>query len=292
MWRSANEGTTWTQVTANAGWAARSGQNSVVMPDGSIVLMGGSNGSADLNDVWRSTDNGATWTEINANAGWGPRSGQSSAAMPDGSIVLMGGSNGSVYLNDVWRSTDNGATWTEMNASAGWAPRVAHASVAMADGSIVMTGGRVSNPSPEIEGNTRNDVWMSADNGATWTEMTVDAPWQTRGSHSSVVLADGSILVMGGYHHAEGNPYDPAGTTIFLNDVWRSADNGATWTQMVPPPMPQDVGNVATEEIGAGEVVNGDWQNSSSNRPDKCLCSPWSRIGCFNPSVTLAMSHQ
>ena len=67
------------------------------------------------------------------------------------------------------------------------------------------------------------------DNGATWTEMTVDAPWQTRGSHSSVVLADGSILVMGGYHHAEGNPYDPAGTTIFLNDVWRLADNGATW---------------------------------------------------------------
>ena len=31
----------WTEQTANAGWAARSGHSSVVLPDGSVVLMGG-----------------------------------------------------------------------------------------------------------------------------------------------------------------------------------------------------------------------------------------------------------
>ena len=36
----------WTQQIANAGWSARAGQSSVVMPDGSIVLMGGLSGGS------------------------------------------------------------------------------------------------------------------------------------------------------------------------------------------------------------------------------------------------------
>ena len=72
VWRSTDNGATWTEINANAGWGLRSSQSSAAMPDGSIVLMGGSNGSAYLNDVWRSTDNGATWTEMDASAGWAP----------------------------------------------------------------------------------------------------------------------------------------------------------------------------------------------------------------------------
>ena len=82
----------WTQLNASAGWSARYGHSSVVMPDGSIVLMGGYDPAATIkNDVWRSTDNGATWTQMNASAGWSARYGHSSVVMPDGSIVLMGG---------------------------------------------------------------------------------------------------------------------------------------------------------------------------------------------------------
>ena len=78
-------------MNASAGWSARTGHSSVVMPDGSIVLMGGFDGTSEFNDVWRSTDNGATWTQVNASAGWTGRDGHSSVVMPDGSIVLMGG---------------------------------------------------------------------------------------------------------------------------------------------------------------------------------------------------------
>src|SRR5665647_827275 len=46
----------WTQMTSSAGWSARASHSSVAMPDGSIVLMGGSYGTL-KNDVWRSTDN-------------------------------------------------------------------------------------------------------------------------------------------------------------------------------------------------------------------------------------------
>ena len=105
-WQSANNGATWTQVNASAGWRVRSGPTSVAMPDGSIVLMGGI-GEDWYNDVWRSTDNGATWTQL-PNAGWTARY-ASSVAMPDGSIVLMGGYSGS-YKNDTWRFQPAGSS--------------------------------------------------------------------------------------------------------------------------------------------------------------------------------------
>ncbi len=66
----------WTQVTVGDGMSVRHTHSTVVMPDGSIILMGGYVGfpqGNSLNDVWRSTDNGATWTQMTANAGWSAR---------------------------------------------------------------------------------------------------------------------------------------------------------------------------------------------------------------------------
>ena len=204
----------WTQQTAGAGWAKRSGHSSVVMPDSSIVLMGGYDGSSFKNDTWRSTDNGATWTQLNVSSGWSARQSHTSVALPDGSIVLMGGYNyiSPRYKNDTWRSTDNGATWTKLTSSAGWAGRSGHISVAMPDSSIVLMGG-----SDGVK--QKNDTWRSTNNGVTWTQMTASAGWSTRESPISVVMPDGSIVLMGG-----GDDYK--------NDTWRSTDNGAMWTLM------------------------------------------------------------
>ena len=102
----------WTEMNASSGWTGRYDHSSVAMPDGSIVLMGGYDGTY-KNDVWRSTDNGSTWTLANSSAGWTGRYDHSSVVLPDGSIVLMGGiGSGYIRKNDVWRSTDKGATWT------------------------------------------------------------------------------------------------------------------------------------------------------------------------------------
>jgi PKD repeat protein len=212
VWNSTGSGSTWTRVTSHVGWSARDGHRSVVMPDGSIVLMGG----GDKNDVWRSTDNGATWTQMTASAGWSARSYFSSVVTLDGSIVLMGGYS-SGPKNDVWRSTDNGATWTQMTANAGWTPRNSHSSVVTRDGGIVLMSG--SNGPKNM-----NDVWRSTDNGATWTQVSASAEWLARGYPNSVVMPDGSIVLMGGY---TGENYVEA-----KNDVWRSTDYGATWTQL------------------------------------------------------------
>jgi len=209
----------WTQVNASAGWMARMHHSSVVMPDGSIVLMGG-DGNGGKNDTWRSTDYGATWTLVNASSGWSERYGHSSVVMPDGSIVLMGGCYGdSNCRNDTWRSTDSGATWMLMNVSSGWSGRCIHSSVAMPDGSIVLMGGFTDDPF------LINDVWRSMDYGATWTLVNASPGWSERRGHSSVVMPDGTIVLLGG----EGSP---DGGSSLKNDTWKSIDNGATWTRM------------------------------------------------------------
>ena len=121
------------------------GHTSVALPDGSIVLMGGYDGSITRrNDVWRSTDQGATWTQLTAAAPWVGRMDHTSEALPDSSIVLIGGTyydGGFIYLNDVWRSMDQGASWKQTTAAAEWTPRYDHASVTLPDSSIVLMGG-------------------------------------------------------------------------------------------------------------------------------------------------------
>jgi PKD repeat protein/type II secretory pathway component GspD/PulD (secretin) len=218
VWRSTDNGATWTEMTASAEWSGRTDHTSVVLPDGSIVLMGGYSSGTRKNDVWRSIDNGATWIEMNPEPEWEARYMHTSVALPDGSIVLIGGEvDGYDNLHDVWRSTDNGATWIEMNPEPGWEARYEHTSVALPDGSIVLMGGWAGYPAYR-----KNDVWRSTDNGATWTEMTASAEWSERWKHTSVALPDGSIVLMGGFDYA-GH---------LKNDVWRSTDNGATWTEM------------------------------------------------------------
>lgn len=207
---------TWTEVNSSCGWSGRYSHGSVVLPDGSIVLMGGYNG-AYLNDTWISTDDGVTWTEQNSNCEWLSRNYFGVVSLSDGTLVLMGGASTGGLCNDTWRSTDNGATWTLVNSSCGWSERYAHNSVVLSDDSIVLMGGRDGS-------NYLNDVWLSTDNGATWTEINPGADWSARHAQSSVALSDDSIVVTGGYNGA------------YLDDVWRSTDNGATWTEINSSP--------------------------------------------------------
>jgi FOG: PKD repeat len=135
--------------------------------------------------------------------------------MSDGSIVLMGGSGDAGNTNDTWRSTDNGATWTEMNPSSGWSERFSHTSVVNSGNTIFLMGGAETT-------HLLNDTWRSSNYGASWTLVNASSGWPTRFMHSSVVLGNNNIILMGGV--ATGGGY--------LNDTWKSTDNGATWIEM------------------------------------------------------------
>ena len=212
VWRSTDKGATWTEQNAAAAWVPRYRHTSVVLSDGSIVLMGGNDGSSFRNDVWRSTDKGVTWVQQTANIGWSVRERHSSVVLLDGSILLMGGTaptglGGTYYYNDVWRSTDKGLIWTRL-PDAGWDGRRGHSTVVMPDGSIVLTGGARGSFSEKY------DVWRSTDNGYTWTLTSSYPGWPARAFHTSVVLPDGSIVLMGGYSRVDVWRLQPAGSVL------------------------------------------------------------------------------
>lgn len=204
IWRSNDDGTTWSLVNPNAPWPARYLHSSVLTPDGSIILMGGYNGEQFFNDVWRSTDRGVTWNLVNASAGWSARS-TSSVALSDGSILIMGGQGKAGTLsNDVWRSTDVGVTWRKVDDDPGWSKRWGQSSIAMPDGSILLMGGA-------DQFSLKNDVWQSYNDGATWSMVTENAEWIPRSIPGVVAINDGSVVLTGGGTYSDG----------MLNDVWR-----------------------------------------------------------------------
>jgi len=213
VWHSTDAGATWTQIS----WpTARSGHGSATLPDGSLVITGGYDSARRNNEVWRSVNQGATWTRKPLDVGWAAREGHSLVALPDGSLVLMGGDDGSDPRRDVWRSTDQGETWVQQAANAPWAARSGHTALLLPDGAIILIGGLGATGSP------KNDVWRSTDQGATWVQLTAAAEWSGRTHHASVVLSDGSIVLLGGLS---------ADSPTHRNDVWRSVDGGATWVQ-------------------------------------------------------------
>lgn len=208
--------TAWAPMTESAEWSARYLHTSVAMPDGSIVLMGGSSEGNLKNDVWKSVNYGTTWAPMTINAEWSARYHHTSVVMPDGSIVLMGGSTiGLPLMNDVWQSVDYGESWTPITLNAEWSGRYGHSSVAMPDGSIVLMGGY------DGDNLLANDVWRSIDSGKTWLQENGSAGWSARYGHCSVVMPDGSILLIGG-----------SAIDGYKNDVWRSMDKGKTWMLM------------------------------------------------------------
>ncbi len=61
----------WAQYN-NAPWTSRTSFSGLVLPGGTVVVMGGEidRDGSQINDVWRSLDNGASWSKVTTNAGW------------------------------------------------------------------------------------------------------------------------------------------------------------------------------------------------------------------------------
>jgi PKD repeat protein len=288
VYRSTDSGVTWTTMTSFASWQGRTNHKSVAMPDGSIVMMGGLlTRNAFKNDVWRSINKGATWTQLAASSGWSGRYGHSCVVLPDGSIILMGGRPASGgYLNDVWMSTNNGASWTQLKANNGngWVGRFSHTTLVMPDGSIILMGGSTAAPV------YFNDTWRSIDNGATWTLMNASCGWTARDYLTSVVMPDDSIIIMGGR----------SGATSYNNDTWRSTDMGATWTQLPDANWPkryahgsvvlQNGSIITVAGSGTGGIIRDSWKFSLGGLLEQNPIHTYTESGVFDVMLRVSDS--
>lgn len=211
--RSRDGGATWEVVLEQAPWGGavgvvRSSHGFVALPDGTLLLVGGSvdmtaSGGYD-GQVWRSSDEGATWTRLADVAPTISRTGHALVYHPNtNSVLLIGGFGGQGSHNDVWRSSDGGSSWQRIVQNASFSRRSEHSVVAMQDGDLVLVGG-------VGQSIVFRDVWRSRDGGFSWGLLTRETPWQPR-REFAVVAVKNDVLLMGGLLTDE----------TLMNDVWR-----------------------------------------------------------------------
>lgn len=226
------------RVSITTTWTARDGAALVALGT-DLYMLGGWNGEVGgtfngdtrrvTNEVWKSTNSGATW-----------------------SLILAG--------DYTYSSTINGANSTNTR----WTPR--HMSGAFAIGTTMYVIG--SDPFndddgsggsyvTDLSGTGTADVWSSTD-GITWTLVTSSAGWGPRVNHMVGVIGT-TMYVMGGQTNCNDD-------STALNDVWRSTDGGANWTQLADAPWSERglVGHFLPTMAGRIYVIGGGTYGSVS----------------------------
>ena len=252
VYRSSDDGATWTSV----GITGPSGQTSIrgiaVAPNGDLWLAG-----TTPDDVYRSSDDGATWTSDGITGPAGQSSITGIAVAPNGDLWLAG-----TTPDDVYRSSDDGATWTSVGIT-GPSGQTFISGIAVApNGDLWLAGG------------VPDDVYRSSDDGATWTSVGITGPaGQT--SISGIAFDPRTVPP-----RAAGDLWLTGATP---NDVYRSSDDGATWTSVG---ITGPVGQTNIQDIAV--APNGDlWL--AGNSPDDVYRSSddgatWTSDGITGPA--------
>jgi hypothetical protein len=234
------------------------------------------------------------WSSVADGAPWGSRAGVEAVAL-DGSMFLVGGRSpkpftpfpdgpipgDSTIWGDTWRSDDLGRTWTRVHEEGqpdSWPARSYHEVVVQGD-RMVLLGGQnfIVDPNPACSANPFcyprvasrseffDDVWASTD-GATWTPLTTDAPWEGRAGLSAAVL-DGAIYLLGGSVNDDVSIVGGPPVRQLFNDVWRSVD-GVTWEQVTAaaPWAPRAGASVAVRD-GWLHLFGGEYGFTGSPPP-------------------------
>ena len=251
-------------------WPARS-HFGAVSHNGSLFVMGGikndNSGIILLNDIWKSSDNGVTWAEVEVEGvHWSARFGFG-AISHNGSLFVMGGgvnALGSVNIDDIWKSSDDGVTWERVNVAEGaLALQRTSFSIISHKNNLYIAGGL--EVVPRSDGRFMvtyfDDIWKSSDDGVTWSNVVLpdSAPYIGRSSFGFVSHED-QLFIMGG---RTGTSDGEGGV---LNDIWKSSDDGVTWTEIVGlnPPWSVRNGFGAVSYNGELVVVAGfnDWSGT------------------------------
>ena len=147
---------------------------------------------------------------------WPVKNASQIVSLTNGDILAMAGHGG----KEIWVSQDGGLNWDQI-ALAPWPLRFGFQAVVTKNNKILMMGGRGEYNLPGSL--SKNNIWSSSDGGKNWTDITPSNHWSGRLEFQAVVLTNGDVLVIGGNKNS----------STYLNDIWRSSDNGRTWSQII-----------------------------------------------------------
>ena len=246
VWASSDQGVTWRQLVANNAFGHffhRWGHAGVITDAGVIILFGGSNSpdgsyanTYSYRDVWTSYDGGFTWRTCNMPGGpTGPdaakqfiRTEQGVTINREGKMIIATGysfdPNNPIVnqrrfdYRDVWRTPFSVEDTSNIAAMCGGTQAIPRAGLGM------RAWPTVPNPSPETK------MIMHA--------LTHRAPWSPRRQPGFLVMDKPITYVQNKTGLTVSTPpgwlllYEgsvPGAGFVAENDVWASADNGASW---------------------------------------------------------------
>jgi hypothetical protein len=194
-----------------------------------------------------------------------------------------------MYNGYVYRTDNKGLNWTKTNFP--------HATGADSNDNYRTRGGKMAvdplNADTVITGAGGSGVWRTADGGTTWTQI--------------VAIPATPADANGQYPGTTGIVFDPTGgstggrTNIVYaasagNGVYRSTDNGVTWTKTVGGPTTVVHAQVAKDGIlyvgsgdGAWRYASGTWTNLTNNPGGPTQGATNVLVDPFNPAHIVAM---
>ncbi len=191
-----------------------------------LIMFGGNDGTARLNDTWAYDLAANTWTKLSPSGSPPPgRGGQVMAYDPSGERILMFGGRASEmdFLNDIWAFDGAANTWTKLSPSGNLPPARGQSAMAYdpAARRMILFGGW--NLETEF-----GDTWAYDPVARRWTELYPSGtPPTPRSGHDLVCDSSRAVLIMFGGAH------DP-GTGISFNDfneTWAYDAGANTWTK-------------------------------------------------------------
>ena len=188
-------------------------------------------GDEELNNNWsrgfvyKSADAGTTWSQVGA--------GQLEGGRPY-VLMLRGGTSATrtllatVYGVGIYQSMDSGATWTSVSTGIETADLTALWSLAEGVGDVVYLGS--GDMSPEGSGFS-GSIYRSADAGVSWQKLSGSTVPSGQIQHLDVGT-DGVVYAA----TTSNSGWLQTGTGTNKGGLYRSADEGATWSLVIEQP--------------------------------------------------------
>jgi hypothetical protein len=193
-------GGTWTSIASMNN--AREEHTATLLPDSKVLVAAGREGNFILKTAEVYDPGTPSWTAT-ANAMPQEREGHTATLFPDGKVLLVGGEfyvTFFLFHHTSAEAYDSGTNhWLDNPRPQGMAKeRSRHTATLLPNGRLLVTGGyngSYSDASSSALYNPASGTWPPAD------DRTMN---QGRAWHTATLLADGKVLIVGGYHSDDG----------------------------------------------------------------------------------------